>query len=110
MNDITCTAVLHIILSLISINRVDALVGQLLPLRRAFQHSPTQNNLATMAKIIGVIGRSTKDHKLAEIIIQDLIDLCHKSNSQNLPILLKEIEGIKNGNFSIFNKTIFRCC
>lgn len=68
-------------------------MGQLLPLRRAFRHSPTQNNLATMAKIIGVIGRSTKDSKIADIVVQDLIDLCHKSNSQNLPILLKEIEG-----------------
>lgn len=94
MSDITCTAVLHIFLSLISINKVDALMGQILPLRRAFRHSPTQNNLVTMGKIIGVIGRSSKDQKMAEIVVQDLIDLCHKSNSQNLPILLKEIEGL----------------
>uniref|UniRef100_A0A914CM34 Uncharacterized protein n=1 Tax=Acrobeloides nanus TaxID=290746 RepID=A0A914CM34_9BILA len=95
MSPTTCTAVLHIFLSLISMNRVTSLVNQLSPLRRAVrQYSPTQNNLATMGKIIGVIGRTNE--QMAMISVPDLIELCHKSNSQNLPILLKEIEDVDN--------------
>jgi hypothetical protein len=89
----TCTAVLHIYLSLISKGRVGALVNQLLPIKRALrQNCPTQNNLTTMAKVIGHIGKFGPD--MAALAIPDLIELCKKSNTQNLPVLLKEVESI----------------
>ncbi|KAI1727701.1 protein melted like protein [Ditylenchus destructor] len=94
MSHTTCTAVLHIYLSLISMNRVSALIGRLQPLRQAAKNSPTQNNLVTMGKIIGCIGRSTKESLMAGIAVEDLIGLLMKCNTQNLPIVLKEIEGI----------------
>lgn len=91
MNPTTSTAVLHIFLSLIWMNRVECLIGQLLPLRRAARHWPTQNNLTTMGKIIGVIGRLNAE--MAAVAVQDLVALCQKSTVENLPILFKEIEG-----------------
>jgi hypothetical protein len=89
----TCTAVLHIYLSLISKGRVEALINQLLPIKRALRkNAPSQNNLTTMAKVIGHIGKTGTD--MACLAIPDLIELCNKSNTQNLPILLKEIESV----------------
>lgn len=100
MNHTTCTAVLHIYLSLISMSRVDALIGRLQPLRQAAKQSPpVQNNLVTMGKIIGCVGRfsaaaaAEEQPLMAAIAVEDLIDLMRKCNAQNLPILLKEIEG-----------------
>lgn len=72
-------------------NRVDCLIGQLLPLRRAARHLLTQNNLTTMAKIVGVVGRLNAE--MAAVAVEDLVVLCQKSSIENLPILLKEIEG-----------------
>uniref|UniRef100_A0A914Z4K5 Vitellogenin n=1 Tax=Panagrolaimus superbus TaxID=310955 RepID=A0A914Z4K5_9BILA len=89
----TCTAVLHIYLSLISKGRVEALINQLLPIKRALRkNAPSQNNLTTMAKVIGHIGKTGSD--MACLAIPDLIELCNKSNTQNLPVLLKEIESV----------------
>ena len=68
-----------------------ALVNQLLPIKRALrQNTPSQNNLTTMGKVIGHIGKT--GHDMAALAIPDLIELCNKSNNQNLPVLLKEIE------------------
>ncbi|KAH7727336.1 PH domain containing protein [Aphelenchoides avenae] len=92
MSPTTCTAVLHIYLSLISMSRVSSLVGQMLPLRRAIRHSLTQNNVPTMGKTISLIGRTNED--LATVALQDLVELCHKANDQNLGIILKEIEDL----------------
>ena len=89
----TCAAVLHIYLSLISMGQVNALVSQLLPLKRAIRHnSPNQNTLSTMSKVIGHIGKTSPN--MAALAIPDLIELCNKSSIQNLPILLKEIEAV----------------
>ncbi|TMS35006.1 hypothetical protein L596_002493 [Steinernema carpocapsae] len=91
-NPSTCTAVLHIFLSLISMNRSNSLIDQLSPLRSAARSTHCQNNLATIAKVVGVIGRI--NDRLATIAVHDLLDLCQKSNTSNLPILLKEVEGV----------------
>ncbi|KAK0395297.1 hypothetical protein QR680_001211 [Steinernema hermaphroditum] len=91
-NPSTCTAVLHIFLSLISMNRSDCLIDQLSPLRIAARSTYCQNNLATIAKVVGVIGRI--NDRLATVAVHDLLDLCQKSNTNNLPILLKEVEGV----------------
>uniref|UniRef100_A0A1I7ZUC5 PH domain-containing protein n=1 Tax=Steinernema glaseri TaxID=37863 RepID=A0A1I7ZUC5_9BILA len=91
-NPSTCTAVLHIFLSLISMNRSDCLIDQLSPLRIAARSTYCQNNLATIAKVVGVIGRI--NDRLATVAVHDLLDLCKKSNANNLPILLKEVEGV----------------
>uniref|UniRef100_A0A7E4V442 PH domain-containing protein n=1 Tax=Panagrellus redivivus TaxID=6233 RepID=A0A7E4V442_PANRE len=89
----TCTAVLHIYLSLISMGRVSALSSQLLPIKRSLRsHAHSQNNLITMGKILGHIGRTGSE--MAVLAVPDLIELCSKSNSSNLPILLKELESI----------------
>ncbi|KAK6103777.1 PH domain family protein [Brugia pahangi] len=87
----TRTAVLHIFLSLISLNRTFALVPHLDALRRAAKAADSDNTLAIMAKIIGVIGRN--DSNTAHIAVDDLIAMsCRLSGS--LPTILKEIEGV----------------
>ncbi|EJD76466.1 hypothetical protein LOAG_16595 [Loa loa] len=87
----TRTAVLHIFLSLISLNRTFALVPHLDALRRAAKTADSDNTLATMAKIIGVIGRN--DSNAAHIAVDDLITMsCRLSDS--LPTILKEIESV----------------
>ncbi|VDM10572.1 unnamed protein product, partial [Wuchereria bancrofti] len=87
----TRTAVLHIFLSLISLNRTFALVPHLDALRRAAKAADSDNTLAIMAKIIGVIGRN--DSNTAHIAVDDLITMsCRLSGS--LPTILKEIEGV----------------
>uniref|UniRef100_A0A915PYT4 PH domain-containing protein n=1 Tax=Setaria digitata TaxID=48799 RepID=A0A915PYT4_9BILA len=87
----TRTAVLHIFLSLISLNRTFALVPHMDALRRAAKAADSDNTLATMAKIIGVIGRN--DSNTAHIAVDDLITMsCRLSGS--LPTILKEIESV----------------
>ncbi|CAG9534872.1 unnamed protein product [Cercopithifilaria johnstoni] len=87
----TRTAVLHIFLSLISLNRTFALVPHLDALRRAAKTVDSDNTLTTMAKIIGVIGRN--DSNTANIAVDDLITMsCRLSGS--LSTILKEIEGV----------------
>lgn len=50
----------------------------------------SDNTLATMAKIIGVIGRN--DSQTANVAVNDLITMSRRL-SESLPIILKEIEG-----------------
>lgn len=52
--------------------------------------SDSDDTLATLAKIIGVIGRA--DPKTAAIAVSDLIAIS-RHTVESLPILLKEIEG-----------------
>ncbi|KAM3718394.1 Protein melted [Dirofilaria immitis] len=87
----TRTAVLHIFLSLISLNRTFALVPHLDALRQAAKVADSDNTLATMAKIIGVIGRNDSD--TANIVVDDLITMSSQL-SGSLPTILKEIEGV----------------
>ncbi|VDN04493.1 unnamed protein product [Thelazia callipaeda] len=87
----TRTAVLHIFLSLISLNRTFALVPRLGALREAVKRADSDNTLATMAKIIGVIGRN--DSNTAIVAVDDLITMSRQL-SDSLPVILKAIEGV----------------
>lgn len=87
----TRTAVLHIFLSLISLNRTRALVPRLDALRSAASGTECDNSLSTMAKVVGVIGRS--EPETAEKAVCDLVTMS-KRLSESLPIILKEIEGV----------------
>ena len=80
--------------------QISCLISELRPLRRAARHSTTQNNLATMGKIVGVIGRASEDEQTATVVVQDLIELCRRCTLQNLAVLLKEIEGRFNQNLN----------
>jgi hypothetical protein len=82
--------VLHLYLTLLSMDKASALAGQLLPMRRAARHALTQNNLLSMAKIIGAVGRL--NHSSASIAVHDLCNLCEKCNLTTLPFALGEIE------------------
>uniref|UniRef100_A0A183UNQ0 Protein melted-like protein n=1 Tax=Toxocara canis TaxID=6265 RepID=A0A183UNQ0_TOXCA len=87
----TRAAVLHIFLSLVSLNRTRALVPRLAALRSAASGTDCDNSLSMMAKVVGNVGRT--DAETAHIAVNDLISMS-KRLSESLPIILKEIEGV----------------
>ncbi|VDK49284.1 unnamed protein product [Anisakis simplex] len=87
----TRAAVLHIFLSLVSLNRTGVLVPRLSALRSAARGTECDNSLSMMAKVVGNIGRTDLD--TAYIAVNDLIAMS-KRLSESLPIILKEIESV----------------
>lgn len=57
MSPNTCTAVLHIFLSLMTMDQTGALSDQLDALRNASRSKITSNNLGIIAKIVAAVGR-----------------------------------------------------
>uniref|UniRef100_F1KT96 Protein melted n=1 Tax=Ascaris suum TaxID=6253 RepID=F1KT96_ASCSU len=87
----TRAAVLHIFLSLVSLNRTRALVPRLGALRSAASGTECDNSLSMMAKVVGNVGRT--DAVTAHTAVNDLV-VMSKRLSESLPIILKEIEGV----------------